>query len=192
MVYGMQLLKFFLDNEFKIDLIVSSNAYKVAKSEILVNLENLEFEKVKPTILDYLYPEEKPENMRLTHWKNDNIAASCASGSYQSQAMIISPCSMGTIGNIAAGTSNNLIARSADVCLKERRKLILVARETPLNSIHLRNMLTLSDAGAVVLPAMPAFYQNPKTIQDQVNFITGKTLDVLGIDNESFKRWINP
>ncbi len=122
-------------------------------------------------------------------WDHTDVAASISSGSYKTQGMIIAPASMGTIANIAAGTSNNLVARAADVIIKERRKLVLVARETPLSTIHLRNMLTLSELGAIVLPAAPGFYQHPKTIDDQVNFIIGKTLDAFGIDHELFVRW---
>ncbi len=129
------------------------------------------------------------DNLRL--WDHTDVAASISSGSYKTQGMIIAPASMGTIANIAAGTSNNLVARAADVTLKERRKLVLVARETPLSTIHLRNMLTLSELGAIVLPAAPGFYQHPKTIDDQVDFIIGKTLDAFGIDNQLFHRWAN-
>jgi len=128
-------------------------------------------------------------NLRI--WDHSDVAASISSGSYKTQGMIIAPASMGTIANIAAGTSNNLIARAADVIIKERRKLVLVARETPLSTIHLRNMLTLSEMGAVVLPAAPGFYQHPKTIDDQVDFIVGKTLDAFGIEHELFMRWTN-
>jgi polyprenyl P-hydroxybenzoate/phenylacrylic acid decarboxylase-like protein len=125
----------------------------------------------------------------LSVWEEEDMAASISSGSYKTQGMIIAPCSMGTLANIAAGTSNNLIARAADVSLKERRRLVLLTRETPLSNIHLRNMLSLSEMGAVILPAAPGFYHGPQTIDDQVDFVIGKALDVFGVDNELFRRW---
>lgn len=188
-VYGFSFLKFFLQNNFKVDLVLSKNAVEVALHELELNLKGLNLTQSKETILEVLNCGDFTEN--LTLWDEANIAANISSGSYKTQGMIIAPCSMGTLANIAAGTSNNLLARAADVTLKERRKLILVVRETPLNTIHLRNMCSLSEIGAVILPAAPGFYQKPKTIQDQVNFILGKTLDVVGIDNELFKRWTN-
>ncbi len=103
--------------------------------------------------------------------------------------MIIMPCSMGTAGRIAAGLSGNLLERAADVMLKERRRLILVPRETPFNTIHLENLLRLSRAGAVVLPAMPGFYHGPKTIDDLVDFVVGKVLDQLDVEHVLFERW---
>ena len=96
---------------------------------------------------------------------------------------------MGTVGRMAAGTSETLLLRAADVCLKERRQLILVPRETPFNTIHLENLLRLAQAGAVILPAMPGFYHGPDTIADLVDFIVGKVLDQLAIDHELFERW---
>lgn len=187
-IYGFSLLKFFLDSGYKVDLVLSDNALKVAKQELDLELEGLSLENVKQKILTKL--NIKPSALNI--WSPDNVAASISSGSYKTQGMIIAPCSMGTIANIAAGTSNNLIARAADVTLKERRKLVLLARETPLNTIHLRNMLTLSEMGAIVVPAAPGFYHKPQSIQDQINFVLGKALDVLGIENEMFLRWTAP
>jgi 4-hydroxy-3-polyprenylbenzoate decarboxylase len=103
--------------------------------------------------------------------------------------MVVIPCSMGTLGKIAWGISDNLVTRAAAVCLKERRKLILVPRETPLAANHLENMLRLTNQGVVILPAMPGFYHGPKGIGDLVDFIVGKVLDQLGIEHALFRRW---
>lgn len=118
-----------------------------------------------------------------------NLGASISSGSFRTCGMVIIPCSMKTLGTIAHGTSPDLIGRAADVCLKERRRLVLVTRETPLNLIHIRNMETVTLAGATVLPPMPAFYHKPKTIEDLLNQTVGKVLDQFDIEHDLFQRW---
>ena len=117
------------------------------------------------------------------------IGAKPASGSFQIDKMIIVPCSMKTLSSIANGYASNTITRVADVSLKEHRKTVIVPRETPLRSIHLENMLNLSKEGAVILPAMPGFYSDSDTVDDQINFIVGKILDSLNIENNIYKRW---
>jgi len=112
-----------------------------------------------------------------------------ASGSHRYDGMVAIPCSMGLLGRIASGVSNDLPTRAADVCLKERRKLILVVRETPLSLVHLRNMATLSEAGAVILPAAPAFYGKPETIEDLVDFVVDRVLSALGLDIRLINGW---
>lgn len=185
-VYGLKLLEFFLKNNHEVHLIISENAKKVMAFEEGFNLINKNLPETKKALLEKL---SINESSLLKIWDIENIAASIASGSFKTDGMLVAPASMGSIANIAMGTSDNLITRAADVCLKERRKLILVARETPLNSIHLRNMLSLSEMGAVILPASPGFYHKPQNLEDQVMFIVGKVLDSLGIDNNSFLRW---
>jgi 4-hydroxy-3-polyprenylbenzoate decarboxylase len=125
----------------------------------------------------------------LEHYDQDDFFAPVASGSSAPQGVVIAPCSMGTAGRIAAGLSNTLIERVADVALKERRPLILVPRETPFNTLHLENLLRLSRAGAQILPAMPAFYHRPQTVEALVDFVVGKILDSLGIEHALFQRW---
>lgn len=118
-----------------------------------------------------------------------DFSASIASGSFAFAGMAVVPCSMGTLGRIAGGISSNLIERAADVALKEGRRLVLVPRETPLNRIHLNNMVTVAEAGAEILPAMPAFYHQPATIQDLVDTVAGRVLDRLGVDTPLLRRW---
>lgn len=134
---------------------------------------------------------EVPKGRILYHHCGD-FTAGIASGSFLTGGMVICPCSMGTLASIAGGHSENLIQRAADVHLKERRKLILVPRETPLSSIQLGNMHQLSQAGATILPAMPGFYHNPRTIQDLIDFVVGRICDHLGIEHKLFERWGEP
>ncbi|HLA14632.1 MAG TPA: UbiX family flavin prenyltransferase, partial [Gemmatimonadaceae bacterium] len=120
---------------------------------------------------------------------NDDRGARPASGSALTSGMIVCPCSMGTLSAIAAGASRSLIERAADVTLKERRKLILVPRETPFSAIHLGNMLRLTRAGAVIMPAAPGFYHQPKQISDLVDFVVARILDQVGVEQTLVKRW---
>jgi 4-hydroxy-3-polyprenylbenzoate decarboxylase len=122
-------------------------------------------------------------------YNNDDRGAPPASGSALTAGMIVCPCSMGTLSAISVGASRSLIERAADVTLKERRKLVLVPRETPLSAIHLSNMLRLSRAGAVVMPAAPAFYHKPKSISDLVDFVVARMLDHLGVEQRLVKPW---
>lgn len=122
-------------------------------------------------------------------YRIDDLAAAVSSGSFRTTGMIVAPCSMRSLGEIAHGITSNLLTRAADVVLKERRKLVLVARETPLHAIHLRNMATLSDMGAIIAPPVPAFYNRPKTLDDVVNHTVGRVLDLFDLDTGSVKRW---
>ena len=125
-------------------------------------------------------------------YKIDDLAAAISSGSFRTLGMIVAPCSMRSLGEIAHGLSSNLLTRAADVILKERRRLVLVARETPLTSIHLRNMLTLSELGAIVAPPVPAFYNRPKSLDDIVDHTVGRLLDLFGLETGKVKRWKSP
>lgn len=120
---------------------------------------------------------------------NDDFFASIASGSNRFHGMLVCPASMKHVGLMAAGIGSDLVSRVADVCLKERRPLVLVPRETPLSTIHLRNLLTLAEAGAHVVPAMPGFYVHPRTIDDMVDHVAGKALDALGVPHDLYPRW---
>lgn len=135
------------------------------------------------------YSEEEVEKLADFTYLTADLGARISSGSFRVDAMIIAPCSMKTLSSVRIGLADNLVTRAADVILKERKKLILLTRETPLNTIHLENMLELSRMGTIILPPMPAFYNHPKTIDDIVNYIAYRTVDQLGIILPNLKRW---
>jgi 4-hydroxy-3-polyprenylbenzoate decarboxylase len=145
------------------------------------------------TGLDILRMETGMEKQGLSAYglllDNEDLMAPTASGSYPFDAMVVAPCSMKTLACIANGIASSLIARTADVALKERRKLVLVARETPLSLIDIKNMERVTLAGGVVLPACPGFYHSPKTIEELVDHVVGKVLDQIGVAHKLFKRW---
>jgi len=152
------------------------------------------------TGLDWSAPDEKAASRKaakslklmqgaVEYYSEDNLYAPISSGSYRADGMVVAPCSMKTLAGIANGYANNLVERAADVMIKEKRPLVIVPRETPLSAIHLENMLKLARLGVHVLPAMPAFYNHPKTIGHLVDFIAGRALDLLGVENELYTRW---
>lgn len=167
----------------QINLIMSDTAAIVAQVELGANLRDASAAKIN----EWLGLEKDSKLVRL--WRLDNLAAKPSSGSYKQAGMIIVPCSMATIGAIAAGAGTNLIHRAADVTLKEGRKLILVPRETPYNQIHLQNMLALSKAGAKILPASPAFYHKPQTIIELVDHLCYRILDQLDVPHSRKSQW---
>jgi len=138
------------------------------------------------------YDKTEVERLATETHRIDDITSNVASGSYRTDGMLVIPCSMKTLAGIASGYSDNLLLRAADVTLKERRRLVLVVRETPLSLIHLENMVTVTRAGGVVLPAMPAFYNKPKTVDALIDQVVGKALDLLGVDHKLLKRWDGP
>lgn len=169
-IYGHRLLEILASMKIETHLIVSKSAELVIGEEMVVTSDS--FKKI------------------ATHWYDEsNLSAPVASGSYKIDAMVIAPCSMKTAAGIANGYAENLILRSADVVIKQQKKLILVPRETPFSSIHLRNMSTLAKHGVTILPASPGFYSRPQTINDMVDFVVGKVLDSLEIEHALYTRW---
>ena len=166
-----------------INLILSDSAATVAQVEMGVNLREADSQKVNA----WLGLEEGSKLIRL--WRLDNFAAKPSSGSNKQAGMIVVPCSMGTMGAIASGAGTNLIHRAADVCLKERRRLVLVPREAPYNAIHLENMLKLTHAGATILPASPGFYHRPETIDELVEHLCFRIIDQFDIPHSKRSQW---
>jgi 4-hydroxy-3-polyprenylbenzoate decarboxylase len=180
--FGLRTIRALLECGQKVSLLISPSGLKVLNYET-----GSEWNGDAPELTNSLRAYFQSD--RLDYYAYDNLFASIASGSSAPDAVVIAPCSMGTIGRIAAGLSSNLIERSADVALKERRQLVFVPRETPLSTIHLENLLRLSRAGAQILPAMPGYYHHPESLSDLDDFIAGKILDALQIEHHLFRRW---
>ncbi len=183
-VYGLRLAKELLQAGRRLTMLITNAGFDVIRHETGLEWRGDEAE-VRGILRDYF----EDRDQRLGYCGENNFLAPVASGSSAPDAMALCPCSMGTLSRIACGNSGNLVERCADVMLKERRTLVVVPRETPLNDIHLENMLRLSRAGARVVPAMPAFYHGPKTVDDMVAFVVGKVLDALGIEHCLYRRW---
>lgn len=177
--YGVRLLQALLQAEQKVSLIVSGHGVRLLQTETaLGSMDGLRAH-IGAAAWDNW----------VTTYDDADRGAGPASGSHRARAMVVCPCSMGTLAAVAAGTSRSLVERAADVTLKERRPLILVTRETPLSSIHLENMLRVTHAGAVVMPAAPGFYNRPTRIEELVDFMVARVLDHLGVENALAPRW---
>lgn len=180
-VYGLRVLEELLrDKALDVHLTISPSAQKVLAIEHGIKIDLHAFD---PKKLGVRGAE------KVTYHSCDNVAAPLASGSFRLKALAIVPCSMGCVGAIAHGVSDDLIQRAADVMIKERRKLIVVPRETPFSTIHLENMLKLSQLGAIVAPACPGFYGKPQSISEMVDFVVARVLDHLDVEHELGPRW---
>ena len=166
--YGIRLLQVLQGSV--VHLVLTDSARKIIEVETNFSPEDVE------DLADHVYAE-------------DDFTAPIASGSYRFDAMVIIPCSMKTLAGVASGMSDNLIGRSAEICLKDRRKLVMVPRETPLSLIQLKNMVSVTEAGAVILPACPAFYSRPQNLEDLIDVLVGRVLDSIGVENNLYPRW---
>ena len=184
MPYGFRLLECLVSAGARVQVIYSAAAQIVSKQECAFTLPTQPREATRA-----LGERCGARKGQLLVYARDDWLAPIASGSNPGDAMAICPCTMGTLGAIAAGLADNLIERAADVMLKERRPLVLVPRETPLSTIHLENMLRLAQAGAIVLPPAPGFYFKPQTIADLVDFVVARVLDHLGVAHDLVTRW---
>jgi 4-hydroxy-3-polyprenylbenzoate decarboxylase len=180
-IYAQRLLMHSVDHFDEIYLCLSTQAIQVASTELNISLSREKFSTEEWLGKDY--PQVKLLNEK-------DFFTPPASGSFRHDGMVIVPCSMGTAGRIANGISNDLVTRAADVCLKEGRKLILVPREMPWNLIHLRNMTQLTEAGATILPACPAWYTQPKTLEELADTVVARILQNLGVDQNIQKQWM--
>lgn len=183
--YGLRLLECLLAADCRVQLLYSQASQIVARQEMDFDLPSRPAE-AKAALLAR-FPAANPD--RLSVYGREEWFAPVASGSNPPTAMIICPCSMGTLAAIAQGLADNLIERAADVVLKEGRKLVLVPRETPFSQIHLENMLRLSRAGAIILPPSPGFYHHPQSVQDIVDFVVARVLDQIGVPHQLMQRW---
>lgn len=176
-IYGVRLIEELLAQEVPVHAVITDAGWRVLHEELDWNAAR------RQETLN-----EKFEG-KLLYYPNQDIGALIASGSFLTSGMVIVPCSMGTLSGIAHGASDNLLERAADVILKEGRQLILVPRETPLHAIHLENMLKLSRMGSRLIPAMPAFYHKPQSMDELIDFMVGKVLDNMDIEHNLYRRW---
>jgi 4-hydroxy-3-polyprenylbenzoate decarboxylase len=187
--YSFRLLEVLLHADVDVYLMISKAAQVVIGMETNLSLPGRVSEIQKFLIEKYGVYDPHLEHQRLQVFGEDEWTAPVASGSNNVEAMVVCPCSMGALSAIATGASNNLLERAADVMLKERKKLILVPRETPYSDIHLENMLKLSRMDAVIVDANPGFYNSPKSINDLVDFVVAKVLDQLKVEHELQPKW---
>lgn len=184
LLYAVRTLKYLLQAHQQVELVASKATHQVWRAE-----HNLQMP-AEPAKQELFWREQTDvwDGELICHAAG-NVGASIASGSYRTQGMLVIPCSMSTVGKLAAGLSGDLLERAADVQLKEGKKLVLVPRETPLSVIHLRNLTTLAEAGARIVPAIPAWYHQPQTIEDLVDFVIARALDQFDLDCVPLRRW---
>jgi len=185
LIYAVRAVKYLLEADQSVELVASKSTYMVwqAEQDTRMPLDALQQEQFWRQQAGV----ETGGKLRCHPW--GDVGATIASGSYRTAGMVIMPCSMSTVGKLAAGLSSDLLERAADVQLKEGRSLVLVPRETPFSLIHLRNLTTLAEAGARIVPAIPAWYHQPRTIEDLVDFVVARALDQLEIDCVPLNRW---
>ncbi|MGQ9630047.1 MAG: UbiX family flavin prenyltransferase [bacterium] len=178
-IYAHRLLRFLYREGYSLNLVVSDLGRELLKDELCLNF----------TGRDPIAELGLEGEGEIFYYEWTDLGAPIASGSFRVDGMVIVPCSMKTLAGVAHGLSSNLIERAADVVLKEGRPLIVVPREMPLNIAHIRNMLSLAEIGGRILPAMPAFYHRPESVEDLVDFVVGKVLDAMGVEHDLFRRW---
>ncbi|HEY9698217.1 MAG TPA: flavin prenyltransferase UbiX [Trichocoleus sp.] len=185
LIYAVRALKFLMQADYAIELVASKSTYMVWQAENQIRMP------VEPLQQEQFWRQqagvESGGKLRCHPW--GDVGANIASGSFRTIGMVVMPCSMSTVAKLANGLSSDLLERAADVQLKEGRKLVVVPRETPFSLIHLRNLTALAEAGAKIVPAIPAWYHNPQSIEDLVDFVVARTLDQFGIDCVPLKRW---
>ncbi|NJR50139.1 MAG: UbiX family flavin prenyltransferase [Leptolyngbyaceae cyanobacterium CSU_1_3] len=185
LIYAVRSLKFLLEAGYAIELVASKATYMVWQAEADIRMP------ADPIQQELFWRTQCGVNVggKLTCHPAGDVGANIASGSFRTVGMLVIPCSMSTVAKLAAGLSSDLLERAADVQLKEGRKLVIVPRETPFSLIHLRNLTTLAEAGTRIVPAIPAWYHHPKTIEDLVDFVVARALDQLDIDCVPIDRW---
>jgi flavin prenyltransferase len=169
-IYGVRLLEVLKSNGLPTHLVISKSAVQTLKEETRTSVDDM-------------------RSLAEVTYQNTDIGAAVASGSHKTRGMIVIPCSIRTLSDIAYGTTDSLISRAADVTLKERRRLVLVVREAPLHTGHLRSMLAATENGAIIVPPVPAFYPRPESVEDIINHTVGRCLDLFDIDVGIVKRW---